>query len=283
MPLRRPLRLLARPRRSSVPVPVFLALLTACSAPAIAPAITAEPLAPTLAAVAPEPELTPAAGAVSRTADSPTCDMPAPKTNRNDPPFGAKSLSSADPNIMGPYFSEGFGFYPVDSAPPGPRTTPDTSLELTLVGAENLKPGDKVDLTLEMANNGGQKPVVMRPLDGSLERWRDPTYDLYLRDVSDGKVYRFAFHGGRCGNVNSIGDDDYVELKPGERRSDVAENGWASHLKEAPIAKKGTYALWVVYSVCGGEQAGVPLGQDHARTDVTRGVHVSNAVWIRVE
>ena len=286
MPIHRPHRVLPRPRRSSNSLSLLSLLLVACSAPALAPEPVAPAVADLLVASDPTPvaqEPTPAAGMAPRSADSLSCDAEAPKTNRDDSPLGGSSLSSGDPNIMGPYFSDGFGFYPVAGAPPGPRTAPDPSLELTLSGAEHLRVGEKVNLKLEMANNGGQKLVIMRPLDGSLERWRGPTYVLYLRDIAEGKVYRFAFHGGRCGNVNPIGADDYAELKAGERRADVAENGWASHLEQAPIPKKGSYALWVVYSVCGGDQGGVPLGEDQARIDVTRGVHVSNAVWIRVE
>jgi len=234
----------------------------------------AQPLEPVRSTA---PELTAAAPAPT----APGCDKEAPAIDRESGRLGA-ALASANPNIMGPYFTTGFGFYRVKGAAPGPREEADPTLELVLDGPKTLAPGKPLSLKLSFDNKTQDKLVVVRPLDGSLEHWRFPNYDLYLRDEEDGAIYRWAFTGGRCGNVNSITANDYVELEPGKARSDVADNGWAPYLAEAPLPKAGTYSLWVVYSFCGFEGGGVPLGQDLVRKETHLGAHASNALRITV-
>jgi hypothetical protein len=184
---------------------------------------------------------------------------------------------------MGPYFGGGFGFYRVKGAAPGPRAAPSAGpLEIRVSSARTERaPDAPLALDLGFANLSDKPVVVLRPLDGSLEGWRYPRYELYARDVSDASVYRFAFVGGRCGNVNPVGSDDYVSIAPGEVRADVA-NAWADYLRAARLPKPGRYAVWVVYAFCGFETRGVPLGQDSTHDDAHIGVHASNAVEIVV-
>ncbi|MCC6551490.1 MAG: hypothetical protein IT372_00530 [Polyangiaceae bacterium] len=209
------------------------------------------------------------------------CPAP-PPLKRGAAPLGPP-LASGSSNIMGPYFSAGFGFYPVDGAPPPPRAAGDAPVELALTGPATLAAGKPISLSLHFMNRGQAKVTVVRPLDGTLEQWRSPMYDLYARDDASGTVYRFAFTGGRCGNVNPIKDDDYVTLAPGASRGDVADNGWAQYLKQAVLTQPGRYSVWVVYSFCGFEGGGVPLGQDVVRQETHVGVHASNAVRITVQ
>ena len=182
---------------------------------------------------------------------------------------------------MSPAFSGAYDFYEVDSAP-APRTAKDAPLELRLRGHATLSKTDAIDLTLTFADTGSSRVTLLRPLDGTLEHMREPNYDLYLRDDATAKVYRYAFFGGRCGNVNSIGKDDYVDLKAGQERSDLEAKGWAAYIKDARIGKAGRYSVWVVYRYCAGPTHGVPLGEDFVRSDIHSGEHVSNAVAIVV-
>jgi hypothetical protein len=209
-----------------------------------------------------------------------TCNVEAPSTDEQRPL--AAPAGAGGGNVMNPYFEGGFGFYRVVGPAPAPRTTRHATLELRLSGPPTLVAGAKVALDLSFTNASNSAVTVVRPLDGSLEHWRDPTYDLYLQDESSGDLYAFAFHGGRCGNVNAVQKDDYVTLAPGASRRDVSSNGWADYLKVAVIARPGTYSVWVVYRFCGFKSEGVPLGKDFLRDGVHEGVHPSNAVRIRV-
>jgi hypothetical protein len=183
---------------------------------------------------------------------------------------------------MAPVFSGGYDFYEVDSAP-APRSAGDTPLELTLrAPSPSLTTKDPIALELTFANTGSGRVTLLHPLDGTLEHMREPFYDLYLRDEATSKVYRYAFFGGRCGNVNAIAQDDYVDLKPAATRSDLDTTGWADYVKHAVVGKPGTYRAWIVYRFCSAEPEGVPLGRDVVRKDALLGVHASNAVMLTV-
>jgi hypothetical protein len=182
---------------------------------------------------------------------------------------------------MQPRFGGGLGFFPVDGAAPGPRSSRTAPLELTLSGPSRRTPSQRLDLQVTVENRSAEPVVAMRALDGSLEHWREPHWDLYLRDEASGRVYRWDFHGGRCGNVDPIRVEDYVELRPGERRDEVP-GPWANHLGGATVGARGRYTAWVVYRFCGHGGAGLPLGRQVERGDVTRGVFTSNAITIEV-
>lgn len=183
---------------------------------------------------------------------------------------------------MAPRFDGGIGFYRVIGAAPGPRAAAhDSPVELTLGAPAHVALGAPIALALEFANTARAPITLVRPLDGSFEHWRDPGYELYLRDESSSEIYAYAFHGARCGNVNPITKEDYVTLTPGEKRDDVHANGWASYFSNAAVARPGTYSLWAVYRECG-KKGGVALGKDRVRADVYRGVHASNAVRLVV-
>jgi hypothetical protein len=184
---------------------------------------------------------------------------------------------------MSPYSGGGFGFHEVDGAAPPPRTADAAPLQLTLSGPPSRAEGQALALKLTFKNRGNAPLVVARPLDGSLEHWRAPMVDLYARDEASSRVYRFAFTGARCGNVNPIEKDDYATLKPGEARSDVTDNGWASYVEKASLPRAGRYAVWVVYTYCGSKEGGLPLGEDVIRKETHAGVHASNAVQVVVQ
>jgi hypothetical protein len=185
-------------------------------------------------------------------------------------------------NLMSPQFDGGTGFFAVKGAAPAPRAAADTPLEIRLEGPTQVAKGDAMHLRVAFVNRSDGELTVLRPLDGSFERMRYPAYDLYARDDASGDVYRYAFVGGRCGNVNPIGNDDYAAIAPGAVRDDIVSNGWAGHIDGGAIAKPGRYSVWLAYSFCGFEhEDGLPLGPNQKRALHT-GVHVSNAVSIDV-
>jgi hypothetical protein len=194
----------------------------------------------------------------------------------------APPIANSSQLLMAPDFDGDYGFYAVSGSVPPPSTADGGALELDLTGPVKRSPVQELELRLTFHNRSPQPLTVVRPLDGTLEHMRDPGYDLYLRDESNGKLYRWAFVGGRCGNVNAIDKSDYVSIPAGARRSKVADNGWASHLRTAGIGRPGAYTLWVVYRFCSFKPRGVPLGSDLVETSAVRGVYASNALGVVV-
>jgi hypothetical protein len=193
----------------------------------------------------------------------------------------ASLLPAGGSNVMSPHFSGGSGFFAVEGVAPGPRDGGDAPLEVSLRGPAKIGAGAPLELRASFANHGQEALTLVRPLDGSFERMRYPSYDLYARDEASGAVFRYAFVGGRCGMVNPITVDDYATVAPGARRDDVVDNGWASHIGGSLIARPGRYSLWLVYSFCGFEEGGLKSGGGEQRAAYV-GVHASNAVTIEV-
>ena len=280
----------------------FLVLATTLSAACTSVDVeVAAPPGPPAAATA-------AVGALVRVVDAPRVDAPITPTASPPPPssrvrragpvFALPSACSAPVgelvrdaplggthqgarSLLGGTFGGAFGFFEVRGDVPPPSSVPPVDpLVLELRGPAKRRVDEPLDLELRFVNRGPDPLVVMRALDGSLERWQSPTWDLYLRDPR-GVIHRYGYRGGRCGNVNPIGADDYVELAPGQTRADVV-GGWSAHLATGTIAVPGEHRVWVVYSFCGfGPRSGT-LGPDLLRADVHATVVASNALTIRV-
>lgn len=188
--------------------------------------------------------------------------------------------------VMSPQLGGGSGFYAVDGPVPPARSdrqhTSPLELSLALTAPATRAPDAALGLTLSFEVRGRASLVVLRALDGSLEHWRQPTYDLYLQREGDPRTYRWAYVGGRCGNVNPLTPADYVTLRRGARRTDVAGE-WADYLRSATVGQPGRYSAWVVYRFCGEfGSRGVPLGDDHVRPETHVGRYASNAVRFEV-
>lgn len=249
-------------------------VLAACSAqPTPAPRVE---LAPAPVAVAPSSTPSALSQPVASLVPA-TCAAGAPTTDGARPL--AAPASAAGTTIMSARFDGGMGFYRVVGAAPSPRAGADSPIEVVVGAAPVLAINTPLLLTVTFTNTSRTPVTLLRPLDGTLEHMRDPGYELYLRDEASGDVYAYAFHGGRCGNVNPITASDYLTLSPGQKRSDVHTNGWGNYLGSAGIGRAGAYSVWVVYRECA-RGGGVPLGTDVVRSDLHRGVHASNAVRI---
>jgi hypothetical protein len=205
----------------------------------------------------------------------PACKMRPPSVSRDSAPLGS---DAPDPTQPG----ESLGFFPVQGVAPHPGFNNGDPIELKLAGPVSRTPVEPLSLTLTFVSHTDGKVVLVRPLDASLEQWRFPYYDLYARDESDGVVYRYASVGARCGNVNPIVETDYVEIESKQSRGDVV-NEWGRHLANAVLPKPGRYTVWVVYSFCGWDGGGIPLGTNFIRPDVHLGVHASNPHTVIVQ
>jgi len=155
-------------------------------------------------------------------------------------------------------------------------------IQISIDGPTTRRPDQQLDIHVTIENTGTAAVVVARPLDGTLEHWRFPTYDLYIRSDADSLVRRFDYRGSRCGNVNPIVENSFVTLAPGESQKDVV-TGWARYIAEAWLPVAGRYTVWVVYSYCGYRAGGVPLGYDLRKADVQIGVYASNALTVVVQ
>lgn len=207
------------------------------------------------------------------------CESPAADFDLQGATFGQR-VPVRKSNIMSPEFGGGHGFYLLKTSPaPGPKN--DAMLQLVLTGPSKVSTGKPLKLHVEFRNQANQPLVVLRPNDGSLEHMRYPHYDLYLADDANGKVYRYAYKGGRCGNINRTTREDHVSVSTGGQRADVV-NGWGSHLENAVIAQRGKFHVWVEYRFCGYESRGIPLGKDVYQPGVWKGAVSSNALAIEV-
>lgn len=179
---------------------------------------------------------------------------------------------------MEPQFDGGAGFYPLEGkVEPDPPN--DAMLRLWISGPSKLAPGKPLQLGVHFRNRTQQPLVVLRPNDGSVEHMRYPHYDLFLQDEASGQTYRWAYQGGRCGNINATKRKDHVVIAPGSERADV-DVSWADYLKSAALPSRGTYRVWVVYRFCGYESRGIPLSKAEQLSGVFKGVVVSNSLLI---
>lgn len=207
------------------------------------------------------------------------CESPVADFDVQSKPFGAR-VPVRKANIMSPEFDGGHGFYPMKTRPaPGPKN--DAMLQLELTGPSKISTGKPIKLHISFRNQTKQSLVVLRPNDGSLEHMRYPHYDLYLSDDASGKVYRYAYKGGRCGNINRTKAEDHVSIPAGGQRADVVAE-WGNYLSDALIAQRGNFHVWVEYRFCGYESRGIPLGKDVYQPGVWKGAVSSNALAIEV-
>jgi len=131
---------------------------------------------------------------------------------------------------------------------------------------------------LSFANRTGKPLVVLKAVDKTAFHYRFPNLDLYVRDESNGFVYRWAYLGGTCAWENTLLHSDHATFAPGEQRTDIA-NGWVPQFQRAFINQPGSYTLWAIYRFCGYSPYETEDYQDPA---VHVGVHASNGVRIEV-
>lgn len=215
--------------------------------------------------------------------DGPWCGF-APRVDR-DKPLRGDLHESASTRTESPETSW-LGFFETVTVPrDGPRVYDRAALALVLAGPKRAFPRQSVTLSLALVNDTAEPFHYGMPVDGSLEHWRGPFVDLYARDESSGRTYRWTFGKGfgRCGNVDPRKDDDYVIVPPKKRRADPF--GEKSRRVLAPVFPiPGRYTLWVVYaSSCLGTQIGSGSREDPAPpADLFDGTIASNGLTVEI-
>ena len=174
----------------------------------------------------------------------------------------------------------GGGFYPVRSklAPPPASQAP---LQLIITARELVPPGQPIKMAMRFVNRSQNPQIVLRPNDGTLQHLRFPHYDLFLRNVKSGQVYRWAFVGNANREINVTREQDHVEIVPGAARDDVVLE-WGGYLPDPIIGVSADYELWMEYRFCGYEKRGLPIGRDVEMPGVFKGTIVSNRALIHV-
>lgn len=204
--------------------------------------------------------------------------------HRCEPPrLRSDVLGAADEvtatGLLDPRFEGNEGFFRLEEAAPPPREGSSGPVQLELHAPEAVAVGDSFSVGLDAKNLTPVTRTLLRALDGSLERMREPHVDVYVRDAH-GIEYVWSSVGERCGNVNSIQESDYVHIGPYQRANDFA-GPWASHLGSLRIRDSGRFVLWVVYRDCGARDGGIRLGSDALRP-TELGTFASNPVEITV-
>jgi hypothetical protein len=209
--------------------------------------------------------------------DGPWCGF-APGVDRDRPLD--KSPHSPPPE------SSWLGFFETKTPPRDePRVYDRAAIALTLTGPSRAFTRQPLPLALSLANGSAEPFRYARPVDGSFEHWRGPFVDLYARDESSHRIYRWTFGKGfgRCGNVDVRKADDFVTLAAGKRKADPF--GPESHTALAPVLMMpGRYTLWIVYaSSCLGADLASNYGYDEPPpAGLFDGTIASNGLTIEV-
>jgi hypothetical protein len=108
-----------------------------------------------------------------------------------------------------------------------------------------IRVGDFPKFSVTITNRGSKAVTLTRPGDGSESHWRTPKigWSVVPTSASEQKHPKSIprFSGGRCGNVNSITDDEVFTLKAG---SSITFSKWIDY----PVFESaGTYRLVFYY------------------------------------
>lgn len=207
-------------------------------------------------------------GQASATAEVDACSAATVEIDEKAGPLGQKQSGGR------------YGFYPVRGklATPPASTAP---LVLIITAAELVPPDQKFKLTLRFVNRSPSPQIVLRPSDGSLEHLRFPHYDLFLRNLKTGRVYRWAAVGNRDRRLEVTREQDHAAIVPGAARDDIVLE-WGGYLPDPTIAVAADYEMWMEYRFCGYEKRGISIGRDVEMPGVFKGTIVSNRALIHV-
>jgi hypothetical protein len=77
---------------------------------------------------------------------------------------------------------------------------------------DTYKIGETPDINVQLINNSNQSIYLIGALDGAEEKWRMPyCYFTIIKPQPDSVLDPF-----RCGNVNSLGFNDFVKIDPNQ-------------------------------------------------------------------
>lgn len=214
-----------------------------------------------------------------------TCAARYPMWQRDVVTLDAPPSARAGSTTSGP---RGLGFFLIGDPVPQPREAPGERLALRVGVDDHVRAGQPIALTLAMSNASRASMFVMRPLYCSFTHQCQPTYDLYVREESSGRVYRWDYDGRVGCAIEGLTPGNMVSLEAGETRDDLLD-AWEG-VDGVTIRRPGRYTLWMVYRLCGIAQPFAALSESERRSSepdwfqsLAHGVFASNAVTFTVD
>lgn len=214
-----------------------------------------------------------------------TCAARYPMWQREVVTLDAPPSARAVGTSAGPH---GLGFFLLGDPVPPPREAPGATLALRVGVDDRVRAGQPLALTLAMSNASRAPLYVMRPLYCSFTHQCQPTYDLYVREESSGRVYRWDYDGRVGCAIEGLTPGNMVSLDAGETRDDLLD-AWEG-VDGVTIRRPGRYTLWMVYRLCGIAQPFAALSESERRSSepdwfqsLAHGVFASNAVTFTVD
>ena len=209
--------------------------------------------------------------------DGPWCGF-APRVDRDKPLDRSPDYPPPEASWM--------GFFETKTAPPdGPRLYERAAISLSLTGPARAFTRKLLPLTLSLKNGSAAPFQYGLPVDGSFEHWRVPAVDLYAREETSARIYRWTLAKGvgRCSDLGSRTPEDFVILPPGKQTNDPFGRHAKSGLTPV-LMMAGRYTLWVVYaSSCIGVERPSSYGPDAPRPpDLFEGTIASNGITVEV-
>jgi hypothetical protein len=170
---------------------------------------------------------------------------------------------------------------------PEPTVAPAPPIEIIGVASRRqISSGVTLPLTFYVVNRTDHALPVLRSLDASDMGWRYPKIDIEIRDAKGRLIEPGGI--GRCGLVNPLQADDFVELAAGERLDLLGEGGFGHHRLRYPLnLAPGTYTVMLRYDISFAERerkGGEPDTNLRAKIDrLPRGVYTSAPVTIEIK
>lgn len=203
--------------------------------------------------------------------DGPACG-PSPRVDRAGAP-----LDGIASGMMHFYATQG-------PSPKQPGDDARSPIQLTIRAPQIVVSTEPFTIKTTLTNRGKVPFIFERGAEGSTEHWTSPFIDTYMKPKGSDVVSRWTYDAtvGRCGNVPTREAEDFITLKPGEKR----EEPFGDLVKDSlhvSVWTPGTYTFWVIYSACQGPEIGHKDGQDAPYPENWfEGTIVSNAITVEV-
>jgi len=126
---------------------------------------------------------------------------------------------------------------------------PAEALGIVVVASRTqIKRGQPWPLAFYAVNRTAGPLHVLRSLDASDAGWRYPKIDLEIRDAKGELVLGPTI--GRCGLVNPLTDEDFVELASGDRVDLLGEGTFGHYkLRDTSYLRPGRYTVTLRYDL----------------------------------
>lgn len=135
----------------------------------------------------------------------------------------------------------GFFFATLSFSVPSVAVQSSNSVRISLAGPQKILFGQSPNLQIEVVNVSDKPIDFVRPLDGSWHHMRYPHISVDVFEQS-GKPIPVTLVG-RCGNMNPVGEDTILRLKPNNVERFYI--GWGVHERVFP--KPGKYKVILTY------------------------------------